>query len=115
MKNSDPTGSLREISVAITVLKRLRNEYYRRPCVEGYALGLFTPHRSRIDRRVKALEDEKTIVHEPTSQAFERNKEIEIQQKQELAIERVRIAAAEKFEERSEKIRKGYLYQAAKL
>ncbi|KKL64369.1 hypothetical protein LCGC14_2165730 [marine sediment metagenome] len=112
MESTDPTASLREISVAITVLKSLHNEYYRRPCVEGYALGLFTPHRSRIIRRIKTLEDEKTQVHEPSSQAFERDKDRALKKQERLDKVKMLLSAAKQYKERTETIKQGFLYKA---
>ena len=62
--------------------------------MEGYALSLFTPHRSRIDRRIKTLEDEKVQVHEPTSQAFEQDKDRDLKKQERLAKVKMLLSAA---------------------
>ncbi len=112
MKNSDPTTSLREISVAISMLKNLRTEYRIRPCFEGYCFGVVTPHRSRIDRRIQALEAEKTTFHESNSQAFERDKERIVERQHEMDILEKKIDAAKDYTEteRNEKKKKGFKF-----
>ena len=74
MKTCDPEQSCREMRKVIATLFRIKNTYYSRPCIEGYCFNIFTPHRSKIQRRITDLSVELEVVHKPACQEFLRDK-----------------------------------------
>lgn len=61
MERCEPCSNDRELLSLITRLEQMKQTYYTVPCLEGYCLGLFTPHRQRIDRRINAFKEEQKI------------------------------------------------------
>lgn len=56
----DPCQSFEMISQLIATLNIMKSNYMPRPCIAGGCLGVFTPHRDRIDRRIERIKEEKT-------------------------------------------------------
>ena len=57
----DPCEAAKEISSLISRLNQIKTEYKQPPCIEGYCLGIFIPHKSRIDRRVNEIKQESAV------------------------------------------------------
>lgn len=51
----DPCEALDQFELLVTNLQLIRPTYFMRPCIEGFCFGMFTPHHSRIDRRISVL------------------------------------------------------------
>ncbi|MBP6103557.1 MAG: hypothetical protein KA508_00580 [Gammaproteobacteria bacterium] len=91
-----PCKKVKEVDFLVHRLKQIREEYYTRPCLPGYCGGVFTPHKSRIDARIKAFESERAL-HEGDchdelrreSQTIDRERE-RLQYQHQLELERIR-------------------------
>lgn len=85
MKECDPCEGTREMDSLIVRLKQFKNTYYTRPCIEGYCFGIFTPHTSRITRRINAFAEERKI-HEEECKDYTREKEQNRELKNKLSM-----------------------------
>ncbi len=117
MKTLDPCSSMREMSALLSKLSAQQGEYYRVPLPEGYCLGLMTPHRSRISRRISALTLERDTYHVQmcteyarsqtvTAEKEKHERTLESNRKIEIEKERIRCEAAKSFEN----TRRGFEY-----
>ncbi len=53
-----PCETYEHLATLTAELVRLKGEYRTRPCFEGFCFYLFTPHKSRIQKRIDSLEAE---------------------------------------------------------
>ncbi len=128
MEKCSSCESARELDLLISRLNMLKGTYYTKPCIEGYCLGLFTPHTSRIQRRIEAFKEERKV-HEQDCHDFLREKDcIENQRKQETklandreiekikidsneAIAKAEIEAMKYSEESTHTLKRGHLFR----
>lgn len=66
-----PCEASNEIISLLRRLEKIKEGYATRPCIEGYCFGVFTPHKPRIDRRIRAIEQE-SIVYEVACQKYKK-------------------------------------------
>lgn len=61
MEKCSPCESVRELDALMSRLNMFHGTYYTKPCIEGYCVGFFAPHRPRIQRRVDAFKEERKV------------------------------------------------------
>ena len=70
MAGCDPCSKKKQIDYLIHTLNQIRSQYPMDKCIENVScLGLLTPHRARMDRRIATFESERKL-HEGDCESY---------------------------------------------